>query len=878
MNTSTQFLISDKNDGTRLPIESAQLRLLRQLYDQAPSAIIAMPFCSILLVLGLKNSMNTTLLLSWLTGVLLLTLARSIVVYLFSISADKEAGYKIWYSSYLVIEFISGLLWASTSLFLPQLDVIHQMFVLFAFGGMLMGATVILAPVISSYIAYAVPSGILFITGLSTVNSELYFPMSVLTALFIVVLIYISFLMYQRIVHTLKLTDQNLQLIEEAKHSNKQLELRIAEKEQMELKLINSRNDLSRIIEHMQDTYYRLDMVGRIYSISPSIKTLLGYEVDELTGTEPKQLFANPKHMDEFLARLQGQDGKIKDFETRLITKDEHQIWASLNAQYYFDKKGNIKGIEGTIRDISQNRITSEAILKSKEEYKTLYEFNNKILENSPVGILTIDENNRSTYLNPALKRIVGAPTDSSHVAEGRDLRTLSSIQQTNDIMQYFGKLTKGEIVHLETPFTSVYGKSIILDIYGVPIFDKAKYSGSLIFITDITEKAREKDFLTSARQQAELDRRSRERFIEKISEELKRSLTDIVGMTDLLLNQNKHPDIADDLKIVYDASSSIVNYVNTINNIFTESESSNDEEKHNKIEIAPLIASRIDDVNSKRDLGEIGIKTVIKDNVPTYIKTNRIWLSRIIDNVFSNLVEQHDRGEVTLTISYSNEYLRLQFEHSNFQIPADIFNVNLNSSSNWELSEYNVNLAVTKQLIESLNGNVHIETGEGNQTYLVIYLPVQAEWDSNKPTHPSPSSIQPVTGLSILVVEDNVPSQTVIRKMLENLEHTPVVVADGNEAIRLISEETFDLILMDINLQGIDGMQTSRVIRELPDNKGNMPIIAVTASSPLNSDKWLEAGIDSYVLKPLSLRSLASAINSAIFTMNRPSSMPDVP
>lgn len=862
MNLSTQYLVTDNTDKA-MSEESLRLRLLRQLYDQAPSAIIAMPFCSILLVLGIKDAMNITLLLSWLTGILLLTLIRSIAVYLFSVAQNKEERFRTWHVTYIVIELLSGLLWASTALFLPQLDILHQMFVFFAFGGMLMGASVILAPIVSTYIAYSVPSGILFISGLSSVDSELYLPMAVLTTLFILVLVYITYLMNQRIVQALQLADENLQLIQEAKHTNQQLEMRISEKEQMETKLLSSRNELSRIIEHMQETYYRVDLHDRIQIISPSVRTLLGYQEDELSGTEITALFEFPKNMDEFIARLQGQNGKLRDFETRLITKDEHRIWVSINAQYSHDKKGTITGIEGTIRDVSQNRITSEAVLKAKEEYKNLYEFNYKILENSPVGILTLDENNKTTYMNPALKRIVGAPEDSSHIAEGRDLTSMKSVQQA-DMMDAFVSLMNGDPIHIESPFTSLYGKSAILEIHGIPLFDGGKYNGSLVFITDITKKAREKDILTSAHEQAEKDRRSKEIFIEKISEELKTPLTDIIGMTDILISADAHADIREDLGIIYDASRSIANYIETISELVAGHEDIRGAEAQSEISLRQFFDAIM--IETRELFPDNTFNIDIPESLTRKVMINRSWFSRIFSNILSGLATNGGSGTINAKVSLENAAeILIRFSHSTFVIPENYINNSLRPrEANYQHSDENINQAVTCHLVEALNGKIDVNTDKDGSA-IILGLPVRLSTPEES-KNDIKSDVEQQTNLKILAVEDNFASQTVIRKMLENLQHEVTVVPDGNSALDQLARENYDLVLMDINMPGMDGMQTTRAIRAFPPQQnGTIPIIAVTASSPLNREKWTSSGINSYILKPLSLNSLNSVINSTI-------------
>ncbi len=115
-----------------------------------------------------------------------------------------------------------------------------------------------------------------------------------------------------------------------------------------------------------------------------------------------------------------------------------------------------------------------------------------------------------------------------------------------------------------------------------------------------------------------------------------------------------------------------------------------------------------------------------------------------------------------------------------------------------------------------------------------------------------------------ILVVEDNPINRCVASRMLEKLGHTWVMASNGKEAVRAAESQTFDLILMDIQMPEMDGLEATRRIREKEQNGGgHQPIIAVTANSlPGDREQILNGGIDAYVSKPVRIRELVGAID----------------
>lgn len=123
-----------------------------------------------------------------------------------------------------------------------------------------------------------------------------------------------------------------------------------------------SERELRRILDSMQDTYYRADAEGRLVRISPSVQTLLGYVPDELLGQRLADFYADPEGRAAFLATLQAGGGKVTGYEAQMRHKDGHVVWVLTNAQYVLDAQGRVVGVEGTTRDISERKIAQQRI------------------------------------------------------------------------------------------------------------------------------------------------------------------------------------------------------------------------------------------------------------------------------------------------------------------------------------------------------------------------------------------------------------------------------------------------------------------------------------------------------------------------------------
>jgi PAS domain S-box-containing protein len=127
----------------------------------------------------------------------------------------------------------------------------------------------------------------------------------------------------------------------------------ITERKNAEQQITHSESELRNIIDNLQDTYYRTDLQGRILRASKSVYDLLDYQEEELLGTKLSDLYVDPQGRENFLQLMQQNKGVVKNYEAALRRKDGSHVWVSTNAHYFFDKDGNIQGVEGTTRDIS---------------------------------------------------------------------------------------------------------------------------------------------------------------------------------------------------------------------------------------------------------------------------------------------------------------------------------------------------------------------------------------------------------------------------------------------------------------------------------------------------------------------------------------------
>ncbi|VAW51108.1 diguanylate cyclase/phosphodiesterase (GGDEF & EAL domains) with PAS/PAC sensor(s) [hydrothermal vent metagenome] len=168
-----------------------------------------------------------------------------------------------------------------------------------------------------------------------------------------------------------------------------------------EKEIKNSQKTLSSILDNMLDVYSRTDKDGVLTMMSPAGTAILGYQINDVLGAPLAALYLNPDDHDKLLQALNDNNGRVHNFTVALRHKDEHTVWMSTNAQYYYDEQGNILGVEGITRDITQQYFDELQMKKMSSA-----------LEQTADMVLIADKQGIIEYVNPMFEKITGYSKD----------------------------------------------------------------------------------------------------------------------------------------------------------------------------------------------------------------------------------------------------------------------------------------------------------------------------------------------------------------------------------------------------------------------------------------------------------------------------------
>lgn len=400
----------------------------------------------------------------------------------------------------------------------------------------------------------------------------------------------------------------------------------------------------------------------------------------------------------------------------------------------------------------------------------------------------------------------------------------------------------------------------------------KSYFVGTL---QDITLQKRTEE-LQRAQQLSEETARVREQVIATVSHELRTPMNAIVGMNNLLAQTPLNSEQQEYVYSVQEASHLLLGIINDI--LLTSSLQNDALHLEESAFDLPLTVRRIMDVLKPKALAKGLLLThELSPPLPQRIKGDKQRISQVLYNILGNAVKFTEQGQVEILVSWTEQspgFIHLQFaiKDTGPGIAADqqdsIFQAfNRIHTSGRQQEGTGLGLSIAKQLVERMNGHIHLSSEVGKGSEFIIHLPLQLE---TEPLTVSPSFVPPVVTNNkiprrILIVEDHPMNQIVLRKTLEKewsgLDIT--IAHNGAQARQELENSLFDLILMDVQLPDEDGFSITRYLRTvLSHQHATTPVLAMTAQTQIAEDeRYLEVGMNDYILKPFNPEELFEKI-----------------
>jgi PAS domain S-box-containing protein len=601
-------------------------------------------------------------------------------------------------------------------------------------------------------------------------------------------------------------------------------------------------------------------------------KGMLGYTQDELMDNI--QTWQNLLHSEDkatafetLKAYLEGHTPFYVN-EFRMRCKDGSYKWVLARGMVITqDVDGKPLRMIGTHSDISIRKQSENQLILSDTALNTINQ-----------GVLISDSEQNIIWANKAYEELTGYNLQE---ILGKNCRFLqggaSELETKKEIHEALAKKQPffGELLNYRKDGTPFWNELAIL-----PIFNKNHELTNFMSVSrDMSLVRQTEASLRQGQIDAQQANLAKSQFLAMMSHEIRTPLNAILGMQELLLNSSLNEQQSEYINTATEAGVQLLHLVNDILDL-TKVESGKLELEILTFDAVVLVEDCTKLMAIKAQEKNLEIHTVILGNVNTWIKGDPLRFRQVLLNLLGNAIKFTESGSITVKLSPQSTLdddcaLLLEVIDTGIGIEADVqsklFEIftQADPSDTRKYGGSGLGLAISKRLVELWGGHIGLDStpNVGSRFWFSVGLATLAPAiQSTAALSQENKDLQKHSQFiaNVLIVEDSLLNQTVMTTMLRNAGHQVDVADCGARAIEAVSNKNYDIILMDVSMPDMSGMEATAIIRQLGGTATSVPIIGITAHALTGYEAMcLAAGMNGYATKPISQQDLLALVAS---------------
>jgi PAS domain S-box-containing protein len=651
---------------------------------------------------------------------------------------------------------------------------------------------------------------------------------------------------------------------------------------QLELEKVRDRYQLA--VEAGHNGIWDYSYKEKRLFVDNSLKSLLGYSpedhIDEQFLRErlldPKDLPVLKKAIEQYI-----QEGKSYFEETfKMNHKSRVSLWVLARGKIFYEG-GSPERIICSVTDITEKINSNERLRNALINFKAIFD---------AFPDLFFRINKLGDFLEVMAGESVDHSTFNIKSFEGKNMKDAFPAEAYLNVYECLQRSFQNKKVELCEYELEENGKVNNYEARIIAITEDE----AIGIVRNITDAVHTNMELVRARKTAEEALNAKEDFLSMMSHEIRTPLNVVIGMTYLLLEQNPNPD---QLRLINTLKFSSDNLLRLINDLLDFS----------KIKAGKLVFENID-FNLKEfiwnifesyklqlDSSRVELALDIDKKIPAYINGDYSRLTQILNNLLSNAQKFTDQGKIGIGLSLlskKKDTVRVKFEVSDTGIgispqKLDTIFEPFNQGEKHISRRYGgtgLGLAIVKQLIELLGGSISVSSEENKGSKFTVELPFGVV-DKDKiaiKDEALDTFTNEIQNLRILYAEDVSSNQFLMKGYADLWKFELDIASNGEEAVKLFVENSYDVVLLDLQMPVMDGFQAAKRIREIEGltNK-NTPILAVTGDiSELTLKTLSNSGMNDYISKPINPKIMIEKIQELLRLASMPATInePDEP
>lgn len=625
-------------------------------------------------------------------------------------------------------------------------------------------------------------------------------------------------------------------------------------------------------IENAQDIILYIDLDGKIVDANKAAAKTYGYSLEELLSLDIHAIRKNWGFTSKQLEKI-NQTGVF--FEATHQRKDGSTFKVEVSTQGTdMDGKHILLSF---IRDITERKKAENKIFESQLKYRSLFMNMNsgyayyKLIYNEeqmPVDLKIVEVNETlEKYFGITKKYIIGKYHS--------ELFPYNNIIM-EEIKKYTYKLLRGESLYIDELYSTNRNRWYSASIYC------PKEKDIVIIVTDITYLKQSEIKLKAAKEAAEAANKAKSEFLANMSHEIRTPLNGIVGMVDLTLITDLKEEQKDNLLTAKACTNSLLNIINDVLD-FSKMEAGKMSIKNVSFNIKELVEEIIKTHSPRVIEKGLDLNYTFSSTIPQFLNGDPNRIRQILNNLISNAMKFTENGEITVTvkkITNINDEVELKFIVSDTGIGIAAEDIGrlfqsfsqVDGSFTKKFGGTGLGLVISKQLVEMMGGSIGVESEKGKGSTFFFQLKFKIGSPGVEKANLIPHISKTLKPLKILLAEDDIINQKVILKMLQEKGHRVEAASNGIEALELFEQEKYDVILMDIQMPKMNGIEAAQRIKQKENSGMHTPIVALTAYA-LQGDRerFLALGMDGYVSKPIQMDELFSTLEMMVSYQGKP-------